>query len=162
MVTKPGSLEVFAQGTNNTLSMIAKLKPEENPILAGDDDRAYTVSSFQFNKSGAEELCPRYNCEYDIENGRYRTSVAAGEYVFDGRLKATITEDNTNKSEYYDMYANLRKVGSEETPSKLTEILEGDIGFQGRTSTPEIRYQILNGTLEVDEISSVLTLQGAK
>ena len=60
------------------------------------------------------------------------------------------------------MYANLRKVGSEETPSKLTEILEGDIGFQGRTSTPEIKYQILNGTLEVDEISPVLTLQGAK
>ena len=86
----------------------------------------------------------------------------AGEYVFDGRLKATIAEDNTNKSEYYDMYANLRKVGSEETPSKLTEILEGDIGFQGRTSTPEIKYQILNGTLEVDEISPVLTLQGAK
>jgi hypothetical protein len=79
IVTKPCSLEVFAQGTNNTISMIAKLKPEENTILAGDDDRAYTL--FQFNKSGAEELCPTNNCEYD--NGRHRTSVDWGDV--DGR-----------------------------------------------------------------------------
>ena len=109
--TKPGSLDALAQGTNNTISMNANLKPKENQLLP--DDRGYTVSSFQFNKSGAEGMCPRNNCEYDIENGTYRTSLAAGEYVFDGRLKVTITEDNTNKSEYYDMYANLRKVGSE-------------------------------------------------
>ena len=74
--------QVWAQGTNNTISMIANLKSEDT--LVGNDDRRYTVSSFQFNESSAKELCPGSNCEYDLENGQYRPFLVGGGYVFEG------------------------------------------------------------------------------
>jgi hypothetical protein len=45
--------------------------------------------------------------------------------VFDGKLKVTVTEGDTKTSKFYALRADLEKAGSEETPSKFTEILEG-------------------------------------
>lgn len=150
----------LAQEATNTISMKVNLKPQANEIVA--DDRGYEVTSFQFNASNAQELCPLGNCEYDIEDGQYRTFTGGSGYVFEGRLKVTVTEGDTKLSKFYDMRADLKKIGSEETPSKLTEILEGNIGFVGSSTVPEVEYPTVNGTLQLDGESPILTLQGIK
>jgi hypothetical protein len=81
--------------------------------------------------------------------------------VFDGKLKVTVAEGDTEKSKFYALRADLEKTGSEETPSKLTEFLEGNIGFGGITFDPDFEYNIVNGTLDVTEESPTLILQGS-
>ena len=76
-------------------------------------------------------------------------------------MKVSVTEGDSTSSKFYEMRADLDKSGSEETPSRITEILEGDIGFGGTIYTPDFEYQVVNGTLELDEQSPVLLLQGA-
>jgi hypothetical protein len=134
----------------------AELQPHENGFLA--EDGWYRINSFQFIANDSEEFCPSNNCEYEIEEGEVRPDSFTGGYVFDGNLKVTTTEGDTKRSKFYNMRADLEKSGSEETPSKLTEIIEGDIGFGGTVFDPELEYQVVNGTLEVNERSSTLTL----
>jgi hypothetical protein len=102
----------------------AKLQPHENEFLA--DDGWYKINSFQFTTNNTE-FCPSNNCTYSIENGEFRPDSSTGGYVFDGKLKVTVTEGDTKTSKFYALRADLEKAGSEETPSKLTEILEGGI-----------------------------------
>ncbi len=139
-----------------TVLLRAELQPHENEFLA--EDGWYRINSFQFIANDTEEFCPSNNCEYEIENGEVRPDSFTGGYVFDGNLKVTITEGDAKNSKFYNMRADLEKAGSEETPSKLTEIIEGEIGFGGTIIDPDIEYQVVNGTLEVNEQSSTLTL----
>jgi hypothetical protein len=150
------SIENSVAEKDITVLLRAELQPHENEFLA--EDGWYRINSFQFIANDTEEFCPSNNCEYEIENGEVRPDSFTGGYVFDGNLKVTITEGDTKNSKFYNMRADLEKAGSEETPSKLTEIIEGDIGFGGTVIDPDIEYQVVNGTLEVNEQSSTLTL----
>jgi hypothetical protein len=153
------SPNTFGQSGANTLSMQVQLQPHENEFLA--EDGWYEVDSFQMTANNAQELCPTNNCQYDIENGEFSTNSYTGGYVFDGQLKVSVTEGDSTSSKFHEMRADLGKSGSEETPSGTTEILDGDIGFGENIFMPDFEYQVVNGTLEVDEQSPVIFLQGA-
>ena len=144
-------------GTDYVLLRV-KLQPHENEFLA--DDGWYKINSFQFATNNTEEFCPSNNCEYDIEDGEFRTNSFTGGYVLEGKLKSTVSEGDTKKSKFYNIYGDLVKAGSEETPSGIIEILEGDIGFGEITFDPEFQYEIVNGTLEANEQSPTLFLRG--
>ncbi len=152
------SPNIFGQSDANTLPMQVQLQPHENEFLSNDG--YYEVDSFQMTANNAQELCPTNNCQYDIENGEFKPNSFTGGYVFDGQLKVSVTEGDSTSSKFHEMRADLDKSGSEETPSRTTETLEGDIGFGENIYMPDFEYQVVNGTLEVDEQSPVLFLQG--
>ena len=134
----------------SNILMLIQLKPHENEFLA--DDGYYQVSSFQINVNNSQELCPTGNCEYNIEDGEFRPNSYSGGYILEGKLKSTVTEGDTKNSKFFLIQADLDKVGSEETPSKLTELLEGEIGFGGTTFDPDFEYEVVNGTFADGEL----------
>src|SRR5215211_4078541 len=105
--------------------MTIRLQPHENEFLA--DTGYYQVSSFELTVNNSKDLCPTGYCEYTLEDGELRTNSFTGGYTLEGRLKATVTEGDTKNSKFFLLNGDLEKVGSEETPSKLTEFLEGNI-----------------------------------
>jgi hypothetical protein len=155
-VSPTTSANPTAEEKDVTVLLRAELQPHENELLA--EDGYYQVSSFQLTVNNSQDLCPTGNCEYTLEDGINRPNSISGGYFLEGRLKATVTEGDTKNSKFFLVFGDLEKVGSEETPSKLTEFLEGDIGFGGTIFDPDIKYQVVNGTLEVDGQSSILTL----
>jgi hypothetical protein len=140
------------------VSLRADLYPNENEFLA--DDGWYKINSFQFTTNSTEEFCPSNSCGYDIEDGEFRPDDFSGGYVLDGKLKVSTAEGDTIKSKFYLLNADLKKAGSEESSSGLTEILEGRIGFGGTTYEPEFQYKVVNRTFEVHEQSPTLFLRG--
>lgn len=117
--------------------------------------------SERFVASNGSEICPSNNCKYGVEEGQFNPNYSGG-YSFGGKLKVTIQEEDVKKSKFYDFSVSFDKTGEEERGDQLLQFLEGTFGLGGDTFSPDIEYDITNATLEVDEKSPVLTIEGER
>ena len=142
------------------MSLKAQLKPHENEGLADLD--WYQLKKFGFVASNNSEICPLDNCKYTVENGQFSPNTSTGGYTFQGKLKVTTQEDDAKKSKFYNFFVVLDKIGEEEANGKILQTLGGMFRFGEKAFSPEFNYDITNATLQVDEKSPVLTIQGER
>jgi hypothetical protein len=138
----------------------AQMKPDSNPFLAKDG--WYQVKKFGFVASNGSQICPLNNCKYGVENSQFTPNSISGGYVFEGRLKVTISEDNTKKSKFYDFRVDLNKASEEERNGKKVQFLEGTFGFGKDKFSPDFDYDITNATYSVDKKSPLLTIHAER
>jgi hypothetical protein len=145
------------------MKLQAELKPHENEGL--NDLGWYQIKKFGFVTSNNSEICPMNNCNYTVENGQFSPNDSTGGYIFQGKLKVTTQEDDSKKSKFYNFFISLDKTGEEEANGKILQSLGltfGTFGFGENMFSPDFKYKMTNSTLQVDEKSPILTIQGEK
>ena len=142
------------------MTLKAQLKPSSNQFLKDYFD----VKKFGFVASNGSEICPQNNCKYTIEGGQF--SQSGGTNSFQGKLKVTSQEEDVKKSKFYNFIVLLDKTGEQESNGKTIQTfggyLGGGFGLGANMFSPEIKYDITNATLVVDDKNPVLTIQGQR
>ena len=157
--TSNSGLESDSDTENNSFSSDSGL--EQMTIKAqlknaGDFGLAdYGIKKFRFAVSDGSEICPTNNCEYRVENGEVSDYLGSG-YVFEGKLKVTIPEDDSRSSKLYNFRFELDKTGEEESEGQTVQLLEGRYGIGS-----QLTYDIPNATL-IEGKNPVLTLHGER
>jgi len=160
-ITPGNNPESNIQGTGNItgaeqIALKAEMKPHSIQFSSGFLNGSSEIKRFGFVASHGNEICPKNNCKYGVENGELSPNYNGG-YSFDGKLKVTTQEEQVKKSKFYDLTVNLVKTSEEERNGHTIETLDGTVAIG-----PDITYDITNATLNVDDKNPVLTIQGER
>jgi hypothetical protein len=136
---------------------IALQLTKDNGVFAGEND--YVAKSIQIGST--KDLCPENNCQFDIDDGKFRMNTyAKNERVLDGILKVTTTQGDSKVSKIFPINSDP-KINEirESSDGTTTEVLEGTIRL-GDVSNADFCYDFDNATLKVVKNKAILTIEG--
>ena len=132
-------------------AMKVQLEPHENEFLEG----YYQVSNFAITTSNSSELCPKGNCEFDLDGGEMTNEITPGERQLTGKLRV----DTGESTKIMNLFATWQTIEERQQDGDPVQVIEGTLDAGTDPFNPDYQSQI-NGTLVADGNDLILEAHG--